>query len=110
MWTVGRVERSTTCPSSVCRSIILVSQVSSASAARHSSRRRSSIPRTSSGGSLEPPIVHVVQQLLVRSHRVEAENGVDAAVGAERRLLIVYPLNDSVRRELVKTIEAAADP
>src|SRR5262249_6485182 len=58
---------------------------------------------------LEPILVHPMQQILVRLLCIEAEDGINAAIGTERRITVIYPFHDPVKRIFFEAVETAAD-
>src|SRR5216684_1051663 len=60
-------------------------------------------------GGLEPSVMHLVKQFLVGSRGSEAKDGIDAAIGAERRRVIIDPFRDPLEREFIKAVEASTN-
>src|SRR6266480_19718 len=60
-------------------------------------------------GGFKPSFMHCMEQFLVDRRHIEAEDRIDAAVGAKCCLVIIDPFDNLLEREFVETIEAAAD-
>ena len=60
-------------------------------------------------GGFEPSVVHLVKQLLVGSRESEAKDGIHAAIGAERCLVVIDPFRYLSERKFLKAVEATTN-